>query len=39
VRTHRDGSSERLPFDYKRAVGGDLSLNFVLETRDMIIVP
>jgi len=39
VRTHRDGSSERLPFDYKRAVGGDLTLNFVLETRDMIIVP
>jgi polysaccharide export outer membrane protein len=39
VRTHRDGRSERLPFDYKRAVGGDLSLNFVLEPRDMIIVP
>jgi polysaccharide biosynthesis/export protein len=39
VRTHRDGHSERLPFDYKRAVGGDLSLNFVLEARDLIIVP
>ncbi len=39
VRTHRDGRSERLPFDYKRAVGGDLSLNFVLEARDLIIVP
>jgi polysaccharide export outer membrane protein len=39
VRTHRDGTSERLPFDYKRAVGGDLTLNFSLETHDMIIVP
>jgi polysaccharide export outer membrane protein len=39
VRTHRDGSTERLPFDYKKAVGGDLSRNFMLEARDMIIVP
>jgi polysaccharide export outer membrane protein len=39
VRTHRDGRSERLSFDYKKAVGGDLSQNFVLEPRDMIIVP
>lgn len=39
VRTHRDGSSERLAFDYKRALGGDLKQNFVLEARDMIMVP
>jgi polysaccharide export outer membrane protein len=39
VRTHRDGRSERLPLDYKRAVSGDLNRNYVLEARDMIIVP
>jgi polysaccharide biosynthesis/export protein len=39
VRTHRDGRSERLPFDYKRAVRGDMDQNYVLEARDMIIVP
>ena len=39
VRTHRDGHTERLPFDYKRAVKGDMDQNYVLEARDMIIVP
>jgi polysaccharide export outer membrane protein len=39
VRTHRDGRVERLPFDYKRAVDGDLSQNFALEAHDMIMVP
>jgi len=39
VRTHRDGRTERLPFDYKRAVKGDMDQNYVLEARDMIIVP
>jgi polysaccharide export outer membrane protein len=39
VRTHRDGTSERLPFDYKKAIAGALALNFALETRDTIIVP
>ena len=39
VRMHRDGRSERLPFDYKRAVRGDMDQNYVLEARDMIIVP
>jgi polysaccharide export outer membrane protein len=39
VRTHRDGRSERLPFNYKRAVKGDMGQNYVLEARDMIIVP
>jgi len=39
VRTHRDGRVERLPFDYNRAVGGDLTQNFALEPHDMIMVP
>jgi polysaccharide export outer membrane protein len=39
VRTHRDGRVERLPFDYKHAVDGDLTQNFALEAHDMIIVP
>jgi polysaccharide export outer membrane protein len=39
VRTHRDGRIEQLGFDYKRAVGGDVNQNFVLESHDMIIVP
>jgi polysaccharide export outer membrane protein len=39
VRTHRDGRVERLPFDYKRALAGDLNQNFVLEQHDMIVVP
>jgi polysaccharide export outer membrane protein len=39
VRTHRDGRVERLAFDYKRAVAGDLKQNFVLEQHDMIVVP
>jgi polysaccharide export outer membrane protein len=39
VRTHRDGRVERLAFDYKRAVDGDLKQNFVLEQHDMIVVP
>jgi len=39
LRTHRDGRSERLPFDYKRAMRGDLQQNFQLEARDAIVVP
>lgn len=39
LRTHRDGSNERLPFDYKRAMRGDLKQNFELEARDTIVVP
>jgi len=39
VRTYRDGRVERLPFDYKRAVSGDLGQNFALEAHDMIMVP
>jgi len=39
VRTHRDGRVERLPFNYKRAVAGDLNQNFALEQHDMIVVP
>ena len=39
VRTHRDGRMERIAFDYKRAAGGDMRRNFVLEAHDMIIVP
>ncbi len=39
VRTHRDGRVERIPFDYKRALSGDVHQNFDLEPHDMIIVP
>jgi polysaccharide export outer membrane protein len=39
VRTHRDGRVEQIPFDYKRAVSGDVHQNFDLEPHDMIIVP
>ena len=39
VRTHRDGKTERLAFNYKKAIDGDLQQNFALEARDMIIVP
>ncbi len=39
LRQHRNGSSERLPFDYKRAMRGDLQQNFQLEARDTIVVP
>ncbi|HEX8924589.1 MAG TPA: polysaccharide biosynthesis/export family protein [Terriglobales bacterium] len=39
VRKYRDGRTEKLPFDYKKAIDGDLKLNFPLEARDMIVVP
>jgi len=39
VRKFRDGRTEKLPFDYKKAIEGDLKLNFPLEARDMIVVP
>ncbi len=39
VRTHRDGRVERIPFDYKRAVSGDIQHNFQLEQHDLIVVP
>jgi polysaccharide export outer membrane protein len=39
VRTHRDGSTERLPFNYEAAARGDLKQNFVLEQHDLIVVP
>ncbi len=39
VRTHRDGRVEQIPFDYKRALSGDVHQNFDLEPHDMIIVP
>lgn len=39
VRTHRDGRVERIPFDYKRAVSGDIQHNFPLEQHDLIVVP
>ena len=39
VRTHRDGRVERIPFDYKRAVSGDIQHNFLLEQHDLVVVP
>jgi polysaccharide export outer membrane protein len=39
VRTHRDGTTERLSFNYEAATRGDLKQNFMLEQHDMIVVP
>lgn len=39
LRTNRDGSLARLPFNYKKLVAGDISEKVVLESRDTIIVP
>jgi polysaccharide export outer membrane protein len=39
LRTHRDGSTERLPFNYKKAVGGNTEQNLILTPHDTIVVP
>ena len=39
LRTNRNGTSERLPFNYKKALGGDTAQNFILTARDTIVVP
>ncbi|MDR3764596.1 MAG: polysaccharide biosynthesis/export family protein [Acidobacteriota bacterium] len=39
VRTKRDGTTERLPFNYEAAANGELKQNFALEQKDMIVVP
>ncbi len=39
LRTHRDGTTERLPFNYKKALGGNTEQNLILVARDTIVVP
>lgn len=39
LRTHADGKTERLPFDYKKVLKGDLSQNIFLQPRDTVVVP
>ena len=39
LRVTADGSSRRLPFNYKRALKGETSENFPLEPGDTIVVP
>ena len=39
LRVNADGSSRRLPFNYKRALKGEVSENFPLEPGDTIVVP
>jgi len=39
LRKTKDGGSERLPFNYKKAIKGDSEQNFRLQARDTVIVP
>ena len=39
LRTKRDGTTEKIPFDYKKALGGSTTQNFLLTARDTIVVP
>ena len=39
LRNQRDGSTERLPFNYKKALGGNTEQNLILTPRDTIVVP
>lgn len=39
LRPRGDGTTERLPFNYKRALSGDTKDNIVLAARDTIVVP
>ncbi len=39
LRTNRDGTTEKLPFNYKKALGGNTTQNFILTARDTIVVP
>jgi len=39
LRINRDGSTEKLPFNYKKALGGNTEQNFILAVRDTIVVP
>jgi polysaccharide export outer membrane protein len=39
LRAAADGSTQRLPFNYKRALKGEVSENFPLQPRDTIVVP
>jgi polysaccharide export outer membrane protein len=36
---NRDGTTEKLPFNYKQALGGNTAQNFTLTARDTIVVP
>ncbi len=39
LRPRQDGSTEKLPFNYKRALSGDSNENIMLLPRDTIVVP
>jgi polysaccharide export outer membrane protein len=39
LRPRPDGTTERMPFNYKHALGGDTKDNFMLMARDTIVVP
>jgi polysaccharide export outer membrane protein len=39
LRAAADGSTQRLPFNYKRAIKGEVSENFSLQPRDTLVVP
>jgi len=39
LRPKPDGTTERMPFNYKRALAGDTKENFTLMPRDTIVVP
>lgn len=39
LRTKRDGTTEKMPFDYKKALGGSTAQNLILTARDTIVVP
>ena len=39
LRPRPDGTTERMPFNYKRALAGDTKDNFTLMARDTIVVP
>jgi polysaccharide export outer membrane protein len=39
LRAATDGSIQRLPFNYKRALKGEVSENFPLQPRDTLVVP
>jgi len=39
LRVGADGKEQRLPFNYKRVVDGDMAQNFQLEPQDTIVVP
>ncbi|MGA2960240.1 MAG: polysaccharide biosynthesis/export family protein [Candidatus Korobacteraceae bacterium] len=39
LRTNSSGTTEKMPFDYKKALGGNTEQNFTLTARDTIVVP